>query len=456
VETKNRQVLWTIPALIIGVAVFCAPVLTPSTPAKESGPASRHHHSRRHEPLSSLIGDNDAGSDNIPPRLNLLPLTPPFESGDIIRIALARAAKSAVFFSKDSVVLCTASGGNPIGLSGRIAVAMHNNGRAYLRSGRAPEFRVVLPCTLTAENETSGIFFRGHRYRGSMVLAGSRNIMVLNCLEIEDYLRGVVPLEMGKRSWQEIEALKAQAVASRTYACKHLMYRKKEPFDMLGTIADQVYGGADAETPEADSAVGSTQGMVIRWGDSLADIYFHSTCGGRTAAFDEAWDKPPCPYLQSESDLDPDGKPYCTFSPLFEWDETWSADEISSIIRMNSGGDKSEGYFSGRLRKIRVLDRFPSGRITSCRLEGKNGFVESRSDYLRFVLRRTSGSGGLLRSSNFTIVENGPHRFTLHGKGYGHGVGMCQMGAVGRARSGQSFDQILKAYFSGTQISRIN
>jgi len=455
VEKKNRQVLWTIPALIIGVAVFCAPVLTPSTPAKEPGSASGRH-SGRHDPVLSLSGDDAVGGDAIPLHVNLSPLSPPFKSGAIIRIALSRAAKKTVFFTRDSVFLRQASAGPPIGLSGLIAVVMHSNGRVHLRCGSAPAFRVMLPCTLSTEDETTGIVFKGHRYRGSMVLDGTRDIMVRNCLEMEDYLRGVVPLEMGKRSWQEIEALKAQAVASRTYACKHVLFRQKEPFDMLGTIADQVYGGADAETPEADSAVGSTQGLVILWGDSLADIYFHSTCGGRTAAFDEAWDKPPCPYLQSESDLDPDGKPYCAFSPLFEWDETWSAEEISSIIRRNSGRDNPGEYFSGRLRRIRVLDRFPSGRINSCRLEGKKGYFESRSDHLRFVLRRTSGSGGLLRSSNFTIVENGPRRFTLHGKGYGHGVGMCQMGAVGRARSGQSYDQILRAYFSGTEISTIN
>ena len=82
--------------------------------------------------------------------------------------------------------------------------------------------------------------------------------------------------------------------------------------------------------------------------------------------------------------------------------------------------------------------------------------MESGGDRLRFILRRNSGSGGLLRSSNFTIVENGPDRFTLHGKGYGHGVGMCQMGAVGRARRGESFDRILKAYFTGTEIARID
>jgi stage II sporulation protein D len=405
----------------------------------------------------SLSGDNaPVTGDTLPPFYAVSPLSSPFRFGGIIRIALARSARQSVFYAHDTVTLHSASVGKLFKLSGRIAIAMQENGQVAVRSGDSYEFQASLPCTLVTLYETSFISFNARRYRGSIVLEGTGNYAVLNCLDIEDYLRGVVPLEMGKRSWQELEALKAQAVASRTYACRRIQGSRGESFDMLSTVADQVYGGVDAETAEADSAIHSTQGLVVYWGDSLADIYFHSTCGGNTAGFDEAWNKPPCPYLQSQSDLDPDGKPYCSFSPLFEWEETWSADQLSAIIRKNSEKIQGQEPFAGELRKIKVLDRFSSGRVKACRFEGKSGTIECGGDRLRSILRRNSGSGSLLRSSNFTIVENGPDRFTLHGKGYGHGVGMCQMGAVGRARQGERFDRILKAYFTGTEIARID
>jgi stage II sporulation protein D len=444
--------------------VFCAPFLVPNPPiahrSRTGGPdsaltlATRPPVPKTGEP--PLVGDDPGACDTNPPPANPSPLTAPFGTGATLRIALARSTRHIVLTSADTVILRAASAGAAAALSGRIVITLRRPGAALVRAGAASGFDAALPCTLLSRRETAAIAFNGHRYRGSMVLTGTGSMLLLNCVAMEDYLRGVVPLEMGRRSWQELEALKAQAVASRTYACKHRAARRGQPFDVYGTIADQVYGGADAENAEADSAIGSTRGMVVRYGDSLADIYYHSTCGGHTAAFDEAWNKPACPYLQSQSDLDPDGKPYCAFSPLFDWQESWSADELTAIIGRNIGKMQPGEHFSGTLRRIRVVDRFPSGRVRGCRLEGKGGNIESGGDNVRFILRRNAGSGALLRSSNFSIIENGPDRFTLRGRGYGHGVGMCQMGAVGRARSGQTFDRILKAYFAGTEISRID
>ncbi|MGA3051066.1 MAG: SpoIID/LytB domain-containing protein [Chitinispirillaceae bacterium] len=467
-ENRTRSLRSPFFAFFIGAVVFCAPILVPNPPAKQKSVTSTPQlqaqpvdtrsgtNAKEIAAKPSLSGDASVIGETLPPSHAVSRLSSSLQSGEIIRIALARSASQAVFYVQDTVTLHSASPGEFQRLSGRIAIAMLENRQVAVRFGDSNEFQASLPCTLMTLCETSSISFGARRYRGSMVLEGTGNYAVLNCLDIEDYLRGVVPLEMGKRSWQELEALKAQAVASRTYAYRRIQRSRGESFDLLSTIADQVYGGADAETAEADSAVRSTRGLVVRWGDSLADIYFHSTCGGYTAGFDEAWNKPPCPYLQSQSDLDPDGKPYCAFSPLFEWEETWSADQLSAIIRKNSVRIKGQEPFAGELRKIRVLDRFPSGRVKACRFEGKGGIMESGGDLLRSILRRNSSSGGLLRSSNFTIVENGPHRFTLHGKGYGHGVGMCQMGAVGRACRGERFDQILKAYFTGTEIAQMD
>ena len=135
---------------------------------------------------------------------------------------------------------------------------------------------------------------------------------------------------------------------------------KRGCFDVKATTDDQVYGGATAETPAADSAVRATEGLVLTWRDSLADIYYHSTCGGRTAAVDEAWDRPACPYLQSESDLAPDGTAYCANSPLFEWEESWDAPSLSAIVRRAVATAAPDARFEGPLRAITVVDRFGS------------------------------------------------------------------------------------------------
>jgi stage II sporulation protein D len=366
----------------------------------------------------------------------------------MIRVALRRNVTRAVVHSLDSVEVHSPSLKGVPRCMGRLAVETRGAGCIALRVDGGPPHEVAMPCTLVAKGQ-SGLFDVGEgRYRGSLIIAGASVFTLVNYVGVEDYLRGVLPLEMGKRSMDEIEALKAQAVAARTYAYRHMGDNKEGPYDVLGTIADQVYGGADAEAVESNYAVNATADLVLTWRGALADVYYHSTCGGRTAGVDEAWGKAPCAYLVSRSDIAPDGSSYCSFSPAFNWEETWDAGALSAVVRATA-------RFSGRLRSITVDGRSGSGRVTSCRLLGSDGSVQCGGDKLRFILRRKNASGEILRSTNFTVVKNGPASFTLRGRGYGHGVGMCQMGAVGRSRQGQNFEQILKAYFTGVEVRRV-
>jgi stage II sporulation protein D len=380
--------------------------------------------------------------------------------GKTIRVALRRNVSRTVLHTGDTMAVHSSSLAVPARCSGRLTVETKAAGLITIAVNDGLPHEVALPCTLFSVSQSNLFDIGEERYRGSLIVAGreaiTQALTLVNYIAVEDYLRGVLPLEMGKRGWVEAEALKAQAVAARTYAYKHISdNRGDQPFDVVRTIADQVYGGADAETAETDSAVTATAGLVLTWHGSLADAYYHSTCGGATAGVDEAWGRQAREYLSSRSDLAPDGRAYCSFSPSFTWEESWDADDLSRIMHTTARQAVPGSRFSGRLKAILVDERFGSGRIKTCRLVGTGGSVECGSDRLRSVLRRKNASGDILRSANFTVVKNGPHTFTLHGRGYGHGVGMCQMGAIGRARQGQDFEQILRAYFTGAELCRV-
>jgi stage II sporulation protein D len=376
--------------------------------------------------------------------------------GNTVRVALRRNVSRAVVHTGDTVEVRSSSLAAPARCTGRLLVETKAAGLVTISVNDGPRHEVALPCTLSAVHQ-SNIFDLGEeRYRGSLIITGREFITFVNYIPVEVYLRGVLPLEMGKRGWVEAEALKAQAVAARTYAYRHIAdNRGDQPFDVVRTVADQVYGGADAETAETDSAVTATAGIVLAWHGALADAYYHSTCGGATAGVDEAWGKPGREYLSSRSDLAPDGRAYCSISPSFSWEESWDAQDLSKILQATVHQAVPGGRFDGKLKEIVVDERFGSGRIKSCRLVGSGGSVECGGDKLRSVLRRKTATGDILRSANFTVVKNGPHTFTLRGTGYGHGVGMCQMGAIGRARQGQDFEQILRAYFTGIELCRV-
>ena len=375
--------------------------------------------------------------------------------GRMIRVALRQNLSRMALYSAENAEIHSCSLKNFFQCSGRCMIETKNGGRIAITVASGAFTEVALPCTLVSLHESNRLYVDQASYRGSMIIAGERLFSIINYVAVEDYLRGVLPLEMGRRAGEEVEALKAQAVVARTYAYKHIVDNCGETFDLLSTITDQVYGGADVETPETDSAVCLTADLVLTWHDSLAGVYYHSTCGGMTANSDEVWGKVHCDYLGSRSDMAPDGQAYCSFSPVFNWEESWDAGELSKILRTTVRQMLPGASFSGNLKAIKVDGRFGCGRVKSCRLLGTEGNVEYGGDKLRFLLRRKAASGEILRSANFTVVKNGPRTFTLRGRGYGHGVGMCQMGAIGRSRQGQSFEQILKAYFSGVELRPI-
>ena len=297
------------------------------------------------------------------------------------------------------------------------------------------------------------------RYRGDLVIAVADSMLrVVNRVDLESYLRGVVPRELGVRGPNERAALEAQSVAARSYAVTRLENATRD-YDMVATTGDQVYGGMDAENALADAAIAATEGLVLMYGGRVVSAPYYSTCGGSSAAPDEVWRSRNEPFLQAVSDRIPGtDRHYCDIAPRFRWERSWKGDSLSTIVEryLRSYTQAPAGPLGG-LKNVLVDGRTPSGRVAAIIVQTDRGEYRVRGNDIRYVLR--SSGGELLNSTYFSpevvsAADGRLARLTLRGLGYGHGVGMCQWGAIGRARAGQDFRTILRTYFPGTSVAR--
>ena len=295
-------------------------------------------------------------------------------------------------------------------------------------------------------------------YHGTFdVLRDRTGLTLINRVGLEAYIGGVVGGEMGRRDPGEIEALRAQAVASRTYALRNMGRWRSAGFDFYATVADQVYGGVTAENPLALQAVQDTRGEIVTSGGAPIDAFFFSTCGGRTADGTEAFRGASQPYLRSIADVDGSGVAYCSISPRYHWRDEWSGDALQTILTrtLRDAGLLTGGRL-GRIRDVSALGRTASGRVAQLSIATSYGEIIVDGPRIRQVLETTRGD--ILRSNLFQLSVTGQGgritRLVADGMGAGHGVGMCQWGAVGRARAGQRYREILSAYYPGTDLQR--
>jgi stage II sporulation protein D len=270
-----------------------------------------------------------------------------------------------------------------------------------------------------------GVAWNGGHYRGTLRLrASGGKILVINVLDLESYLRGVVPAEM-QANWHP-EALKAQAVAARTYTLRYL--RSDQPYDICATIDCQVYAGVRAEHPGSDAAVAATAGEVLSFNGALARVYYHSDSGGATASSAEVWGEPR-PYLPAQPDV-------ATRSPHADWTARLNPQVASTWLA-------TIGVNIGALESLRVLETSSSGRVVRAELVGSRGRVVLDGVRLRTQLR-----GWGLRSTRFVMTG----ALSVRGQGWGHGVGMSQYGALALAEGGRDYRSILANYYPGTAI----
>jgi stage II sporulation protein D len=374
-----------------------------------------------------------------------------------VRVLLKRGVKEMVAYSAASAEIFTPEGS--ISFRGRMHLdatfALKN---AVIATVNSVKKELRLPCTLYVNSTTNMLELGENGYRGAIIVVqeGADAISIINTLHIEDYLRGVVPLEIGSLSETELEALKAQTIAARTYTYKRMAQNADKPFDVASTVADQVYGGANAEAPAPDMAIRATKDQIMAYSNEIVDAYYHSTCGGKTANVEDVWGGDARPYLRSKSDTDKDGRPYCGHSASFKWTETWGMSQLSNTIKQYAAeGSLTPPYENGALRRIEVRERFECGRVKQAAIITSAGEYLTSGEKARFVLRRSNNPQQVLRSSNFNNASFINGEITITGAGYGHGVGMCQVGAIARARAGETFEQILRAYYTDVAVRTV-
>jgi len=302
-------------------------------------------------------------------------------------------------------------------------------------------------------------------YRGGLLLRlkDGKRILAINVIEIDDYLKGVLPSEIGYLKEGQYEAYKAQAIASRSYSLSKLEEKKNEPYDMRATIMDQVYRGIKGENRAASEAIDATRGVIGVWEGEPIRAYYSACCGGYTSDIRVGWPwKAPFPYLYGRRDaLEGEGsKSYCRESRHFRWEVVWSGSDLSRIT-----GKTLPAELGGRvapfnvIRDIRVDGYAPSGRARAVDIVTDNGTYRVEGDRIRWVLRPESSTGPILRSTLFKMeVTRGGGRVKqvrLKGGGNGHGVGMCQSGAIRMASDGFSAERIIAHYYPGVSLVRI-
>ena len=386
--------------------------------------------------------------------------------GPVVRVALLEGVRSATLSATGSWRMFRGERAGTVVARGAAGESWTvEAGAGTLRLRRAdgvPTEWLRGPVLVRALNDDALVSVDGKRYRGEVLLVpGPDGVMVVNHLPMEWYLRGVVPLEIGPdRRDTELAAAEAQAVAARSYALVKLREAGPRAFDVRASVLDQVYGGVAAERRLSDSAVRGTAGLVLRYQGRPVNAPYHSACGGSTAEPQEVWRSSAEPYLRRVSDRIPGtDRHYCDLAPRARWTRTWSMTELDTLVvrylsRAN-GGRTARGH----VRQVRVEGVTPSGRAEALVVDTDGGTVRLRGNEMRSVFR--SATGEMLNSTYVSVqaAEQGARgltRLTLRGQGYGHGIGLCQWGAIGRARAGQDFRTILATYYPGTTIDYLD
>ena len=280
-------------------------------------------------------------------------------------------------------------------------------------------------------------------------------LTVVNEIDVDAYLRGVVPWEIGRPGPESQAAVEAQTIAARTYA--ESRRGQFASFDLWADERDQVYRGLERPDPVADRAIAATSGFVLEHRGGLIQAYYSSTCGGHTSRIEEVWDKPAEPYLEGGRDAaSDDGASFCRESRHFRWAEAWSGADLERTLRttLPAALGWPAGRDPGGLLDLRAGERDRSGRLRSIEVVTTSGTHRVRGDAIRWVLKPSDRP--LLRSTMFVLEverERGAIvRVAARGGGNGHGVGMCQMGALAMARAGYDRAAILARYYPGARL----
>lgn len=343
----------------------------------------------------------------------------------IIRVLIKNRAEEITVYSEQNISLYNPFSKKMIYRSPG-PVTFIKQGNQLAANGRKLDLHM---CKVKTDGKT--IMIDNRRFRGDFtVSADSKSLSAINNIPIEQYLYGVVPKEM-PHTWAK-EALKAQAVAARTYALYIKSKSADKPYDVQSTTTSQVYGGFDSEKKESNLAVDETRGEVITCDGKLIVAYFHSSSGGHTEDSKNVWSAD-LPYLKGIPDR------FSADIPNGEWRFFVSYNDMQN--RLNQ-----YGLNIGQIRGLNAAGESPAGRLIGVKVIAKNGVTELKSNNFRIKVGATRLKSTLLKIA----PDHDGILFT--GKGYGHGVGMSQWGANMMAQKGFGYQDILKHYYHNVQI----
>ena len=353
-------------------------------------------------------------------------ISPPTDAETALRIAVARSKEPVTLLGEGLIVVQSERKAIPI--PGGSLLAKVSKGGVWL------EGVGTLPSGVRLENRLGPIEVNGRSYPGALELhVEDDGLLLINELELEKYLLGVVGAEV-PGSWP-IEAKKAQAVVARTYA---LMQRAQAegPYHLEATIDDQVYAGTavDATTK---AAVTSTFGEVLLQDGLLVSAWFSSTCGGRSEDPAEVWPERPSHGNAVVTCT------HCADSPYAEWTVQLPPDEIARSLRKAGWSDVNQ------VNGLHIRERTVSDRVRKLEIDTDAGPVTLSGQDFRRVMGYMKVKGAA-----FSVKVDGGS-FRIEGGGFGHGVGMCQHGALGMANDGSGYREILTTYFPSAHVAKI-
>lgn len=267
------------------------------------------------------------------------------------------------------------------------------------------------------------------QYNGTLiVLPAKTGFNLIEQIDLEQYLRGVLPYEMSA-SWP-IEALKAQAVTARTYTLKNIEANPRADFDLYSDVRSQMYKGAVKVYDSVKQAVDETKGQVLKYDNQLFYTYYHANCGGHTD---------PMPWVQNNP------KPlsgvkcgYDKESKSYSWQYTVPLADINKYLKAQK--------IPGKLKSIKRGKKTSSGRAITLLITTDKGKYYTGCNAFRLAVGSTK-----FKSCFITNISG----YKFNGRGYGHGAGMCQDGAKGMAQAGKSYKEILKHYYPSSKLTEI-
>jgi stage II sporulation protein D len=364
-----------------------------------------------------------------------------FQEEPTVRILLQKNPSSITLRSNAKLKIKTGDKNGTV--SGRISLHFKPSLKIITPEGniKNPEYPVSL------ESTRRFIGINGNVYPGKIVISEFSDILIVNHVKIEDYLKGVIPYEMGNLPENQIEALKAQAVAARSFVMAHR--KPNEPFDISTTIWDQVYGGVSKTDKIINKAVESTRGVVGTYHGKIIDAKYSSTCGGVTENNENIWVGKRIPYLRSVRDAGWDRKDFCRFSPHYRWERVYDKKDFFEVVKKQV--QDFFGKTPGKIEWIRITKRTRTNRVRIIEINTDIGKFYLEKDQIR---RLFSDHRGSLKSLMFQIKVKSS-QIIVAGKGYGHGVGMCQYGAMEMAKEGYHYKRILTHFYKGIRLKKL-